>query len=179
VTPEEFDAHFDRFAVNVVRLEILPAYDVGGAEAERLAAARAGSARPVRSVRTSPWLARIAVQTIQQGKAWTRVRVIDDPPTDYQVNELIGYGEAQAVGDEVLIAQRADVPDHDDIGDFWLFDRNRPGEHAILMSYSDTGRWLGAERCDDPQVLSTLRRRLDEVMSRSTTLNEYLASRRG
>jgi hypothetical protein len=179
VTPEEFDAHFDRFAAHVTRLETLPAYDVGGAEAERHAAARSGRARPLRSVRTDPWLARIAVQTIQQGKAWTRVRVIDDPPTAYEVIQLHSYGEAQAVGEEVLIAQRADVPDHDGLGDFWLFDRDRPGEHAVLMTYSDTGQWLGAERCDDPQVLSTLRRRLDEVINRSTTLNEYLASRRG
>ncbi|MGI5131560.1 DUF6879 family protein [Pseudonocardia sp. CA-107938] len=177
MTPEEFDALFDSFASTVSRLETLPAYDVGGDEADRLAAARAGTPRPLRSVSTSPWLTRIAIQTIQQGKVWTRVRVLDDPLTDYESAELISYGEAQAVGEVVRIALRADVPG--DVSDFWLFDAGLPGEHAVLMSYDAEGHWLGADLCTDPATLANLRNQLEEVLARTVSLNEFLAGRRG
>ena len=56
----DLNACFDLFERTAERLEALPAYAVGGAEEERLRAFRLGLPRPERSVRTSPWLARIA-----------------------------------------------------------------------------------------------------------------------
>jgi hypothetical protein len=105
----EFGARFDEFRHTAVRLEALPGYRVGGREAERIAAWREGRPRPERSVRTDPWLARIAMTTLASGRGWERVRVFDDPPTAYQRQQIESYREAQAAGDRVVIASRAEV----------------------------------------------------------------------
>lgn len=77
VSGQTFDSLFESFERTVFRLEALPAYEVGGADAERFQAFQEGRPLSVRSVRTSPWLARIAVSTVTAGKAWSRVRVVD------------------------------------------------------------------------------------------------------
>lgn len=173
----DFDAYFDRFNSTVTRLETLPAYDVGGEEAARIQAWRDGRPRPERSVRTSPWVARIAVTTVTAGKSWTRVRVLDDPLTDYQRYQLPGYVEGQAAGERIFLARRADV---DDAGeDFWLFDSDSDDAFALVMSYDDGGRWLGFEHVDDPEATAALVRRLVAVQSRAVPLNVFLARAQG
>lgn len=172
MTPEDFDALFDSFTHSAVRYEGLGEYRVGGAEAERLAAFQAGHARPLRSVGTDPWLARIATTTLA-GKTWGRIRVVDTPLTDYQRYQLASHVEAQAVGEQVFIARRSDIPGSSD--DFWLFDRDTPTAHAVLMSYAADGRWLGAELTTDPTTLARLGGWLDSVRAVAVTLNEFLA----
>jgi hypothetical protein len=177
VTPEEFDALFDRFRLTVARLEALPAYDVGGQEAVRIQAFREGRPRPVRSVVTDPWLARIAVSTITAGKRWTRVRVVDDPLTDYQRYQLTSHQEAQAVGEQVLIAPRSVVGD---VGpDFWLFDESEPDAHAVVMRYDAQGHWLGASVVTDLDEAHRLGDRLRAVTASAVPLNDFLAVARG
>jgi uncharacterized protein DUF6879 len=168
LSPAEFNALFDSFTATVVRLEALPAYAVGGAEGERLAAFRAGQPRPLRSVRTDPWLARIAVTTVTAGKRWSRVRVVDDPLTDYERYELASYRESQSVGEEIQIAQRRDVGD---VGvDFWLFD----DRHVVLMHYHPDGSVDRRELCDDADVVAECRARLTAVEAAAVPLNVAL-----
>ena len=170
LTAPEFDALFDGFVATVVRLEALPAYAVGGAEQERLHAYHAGRARPLRTVRTDPWLARIAVSTVTAGKAWARLRVVDEPLTDYQRYQLASYRESQVVGEEIRIARRAVVGD---VGpDFWLFDDRL----VVLMHYHPDGRLDRRELRDDTQTLQKCRRRLDRVGQDAVALNEFLVS---
>ena len=127
----EFDALFNAFTTEVARLEALSAYAVGGSEQQRLDAFRGGHPRPLRSVRTDPWLARIAVSSVIAGKSWTRIRVVDTPMTDYQRYQMASYRESQAVGEQVRIALRTAVGD---VGpDFWLFD----GRMVVLMQHDD------------------------------------------
>jgi len=172
ISGEEFDALFDGFQSTAFRWESLPAYDVGGAEAERLAAWREGSPRPVQSVRTSPWLARIAATTTA-GKRWARVRVVDEPPTDYQRFQLAhAYPEAQAVGDEVRLIRRADVDE--DWSDFWLFDAGLSTACAVEMVYDEAGHWLSADLSRDPDHLAVLIEFAAEVTGLSIPLNAYL-----
>lgn len=173
MTPEEFDALFDAFRHTVARLETLPAYDVGGQEAVRLHAFRAGFPRPVRSVSTDPWLARIAITTVTAGKRWTRVRVVDDPLTDYERYQLASYRESQAVGEEVLLARRSGAIAGPD---FWLFDENEPDAHAVVMRYSEQGQWLGADLVTDANEVRELAERLHTVAAGSVPLNEFLVS---
>jgi hypothetical protein len=173
VTPEEFDALFDTFHHTVARLEALPAYDVGGQEAVRIQAFREGRPRPLRSVATDPWLARIAVSTITAGKRWTRVRVIDEPLTEYQRYQLASHQESQAAGERVLIAPRSAVGD---VGpDFWLFDEADPDAHAVAMRYDPEGRWLGATLVTGRDEVRELSERLQAVVARAVPLNEFLA----
>jgi hypothetical protein len=172
VTPEDFDALFDSFHSTVVRLETLPAYSVGGAEAQRLAAFRAGEPRPERSVRTDPWLARIALTTID-GKSWSRVRIVDSPPTEYQRYQFASYRESQAVGERVSVIERADA--RYDGPDFWLFDAGTPHARAVVMRYDDTGRWLGAELVTDPEDVGAMARAVARVAADAEPFNVYLS----
>lgn len=173
MTPEEFDALFDSFRHTVARLETLPAYDVGGSEAARIQAFREGRPRPLRSVATDPWLARIAVSTVTAAKQWIRVRVVDEPLTDYQRYQLASYRESQAAGEQVAITLRSFVGDAGP--DFWLFDEGEPDAHAVVMSYDGQGHWLGAELVTDRSKVRALADQLHIVAANAAPLNEFLA----
>lgn len=176
MTPEDFDALFDRFRATVVRLESLPAYSVGGAEADRIDAWRRGEPRPERSVRTSPWLARIAVTTATAGKTWGRVRVLDDPPTDYQRYQLSSYVESQAAGEAVTVVERGDVGF--ELGpDFWLFDAGTDDAYAAVMNYDADGRWMGVDLVTDAGRVAEMHDRYRRVADLAVPLNTYLARR--
>lgn len=173
MTPEEFDDAFDQFAVSAFRLETLQRYSVS-AEDTRMRAFREGMPRPERSVRTSPWLRRIALTTAA-GKSWSRVHVIQEPLSEYLRYELIGYVESMAVGEEIRLAH---PPQDQALVDFWLFDAGTPGAFAVLMRYDDAGTVLGYERVDKvdkPAELGALDSVRDLVWSRSWSLAEHLA----
>jgi hypothetical protein len=141
----DLNACFDLFERTAERLEVLPAYAAGGAEEERLRAFRLGLPRPERSVRTSPWLARIA-RTTAAGKSWRRIRVLGWPLTEYQRYQLTGYQESAAAGDVIRIADRSAHPELAALHrDFWLFDADGPQPFAALMTYDDAGRYVGSE----------------------------------
>lgn len=170
MTPEEFDDAFDQFRVSAFRLETLQCYSVS-AEDARMRAFREGTPRPERSVRTSPWLRRIALTTAA-GKLWSRVHIIEEPLSEYLRYELIGYVESMAVGEEIRLAYPLD--DRDPV-DFWLFDAGTPEGFAVLMRYNDDGAVLGYERVDKPAELVTLEAVRDLVWSQSWSLAEQLA----
>jgi hypothetical protein len=171
VTPEDFDALFDSFRSDVFRLEALPAY--AGEEDDRLEAFYSGRPLPERSVRTEPWLARIALTTITEYKSWLRVRVVDEPMTEFQRYQLEPYRESQAAGEQIRIVTRAALGD---VGpDFWLFDAGTADARGIVMHYSDDYRWLGADLVTDPATLAELDRRRQAAVAKAITFNEFLA----
>lgn len=176
MTPEYFDALFDTFHVTAVRLETLPAYAVADYEGDRLDAYLAGRPLPVRTVATDPWLARIATTTLA-GKQWSRIRVLDEPLTDYQRFELAVFPETQAVGETIRIVPRGAVTL--DGPDFWLFDGDTAAARAVVMSYGPDGQWLGAELAEDPETVATCVRRLRATAAVSVPLNAYLAVAHG
>ena len=174
MTPEQFDALFDQFSSSVFRLETLQQYAVGS-EDQRLRAFRDGTPRPERSVRTDPWLARIAVTTAA-GKRWTRVHVVEHPLSEYLRYELVGYVESQAAGDQILIADRSADQALDGLReDFWLFDADTDRPYAVLMRYAPDGAWLGADYTDDPDAITSLCSRRDTALTHAVPLNVYLA----
>ena len=168
-----FDAVFDTFRATAVRLETLPAYAVGGAEAVRLDAWRRGLARPERSVRTDPWLARIAASTMSDGKSWRRVRVFDDPLTDYQRFQVDSYREAQAVGDQVVIASRRAL--RDTVVDVWVFDQGYADAQAVVMHYRPDGGVDRRELVTEPASVAGLVAEVERVAAHAVPLNEWLA----
>lgn len=184
MTPEEFaaawskiDRIFDGDWHEVIRLEVHQDYAVPGEEAA-LQAWRQGLPRPVWSVRTDPWLARIAVTTAskEHPKHWKRCRIIEHPLTEYTRYELTGYTESQAAGEEIVITDRAADASLDALHqDFWLFDGDGPGASAIIMRYDREGHWLGAEHTRDPAVLARCVKQRDAALRYSVPLNEYLA----
>jgi hypothetical protein len=172
LSPEEFGALFDRFEVEAFRLETLPVYLVDE-ETEQIAAWRAGRPRPERSVRTDPWLRRIAL-TAAAGKSWRRVHVVRLPLSEYVTWELIGYGENQTAGEQIRIAERtaslAELPE------FWLFDGDASSAYAAEMRYDADGRYLGAELATEPARLEELRAARDLAWHAGVPLNEFLAA---
>lgn len=173
MNPEEFDELFDTFQHTVARLETLPVYAVGGAEAERVAAFHAGRPRLLRTVLTDPWLARMA-RTSVTGKQWVRVRVVDEPLTPYQRYEMASYRESQTVGEQVSVVSRsaAGVEGRD----FWLFDATDQDGFAVLMHYDSEGHWEGAEVVTDRGVIIGMMAELDLAARAAVPLNDFLAT---
>lgn len=175
MTGVDFDALFDQFAHSAFRLEARPTYNVGGQEAVRIAAYRARQARPERSVRTDPWLTRIAVTTAQ-GKQWRRLRVLDDPLTDYERYQLLSgtYIEAQSCGDQTVLVDRALAGPAAEFADFWLFDGGLPTAHGFLMHYTREGQFEGLVPAGVAE-LRAMQDIADRVTPTATPLAEYLA----
>lgn len=171
MTPDEFNAAFDSFQVSAFRLECLQTYAVS-AEDARLRAFREGLPRPERSVRTSPWLQRIAATTMA-GKSWMRVRLVRHPLTEYTRYELISFVESVAAGDETRIVDLNAHPELADLGpDFWLFDGSSPMEFAIVINYDADGAVIGHERTTDT---GWCRDQATRAFVRSISLAEFLA----
>lgn len=177
MTPEDFDALFDTFRHSAYRLEALRAYQVGGLEEARFEAFQRGQPLPERSVRTSPWVARIAVSTVKDGRDWSRTRVVDQPLTPFQRYQLESYRESQAVGEAVGLVERSRVGD---VGsDFWLLDGGTDSARAVVMRYDDDGHWLGADLVTDTAELVVLEERRQAVQAIAVPLNEFLAGTHG
>lgn len=171
---DTFDALFDRARHSVFRWEAREAYAVPGDDA-RMVAFQQGLPRPERSVRTSPWLARIAAQTTRPDPVdWCRVRVIErGHVSDYDRFSLLAYVESQAAGERVLVIE----PNLVDSPDFWLIDGGTPEAVAVWMDYDDNGHLAGRRLVDDPNVMPGLVALRDRVVSLAQPLNVWLAGR--
>jgi hypothetical protein len=174
MTPEEFENCFDRFQASAFRLECLQAYDVDE-EHEEIAAWRRGLPRPEYSVRTDPWLRRIAMTTVA-GKSWQRARVVRHPLSEYLHWELLGYVESQAVGEQIGLIDQADHPELTQLPDFWLFDAGTAEAFGVQMHYDSTGRFVSAELVTDPATLDAWTATARSVWAEAVPLNRFLAT---
>lgn len=165
-----FDALFDTFRHTAFRYEGLPAYNVPD-EVERIQAWREHRPRPERSVRTSPWLRRIAVTTAQD-KEWSRVRAVDWPLPEYLRYELAGYVENQTAGDATSLVSR-DQASHG--RDFWLFDGGTEHARAAMLNYTDDGGFVGYDLITDTDALADLEATRQRLLAVSVPLNVWLA----
>lgn len=175
MTPEQFDEAFDSFVESAFRMETLQWYTVDS-ETPRIQAFLRGEPRPDRSVRTSPWLRRVALSTAA-GKHWSRVHIVDLPLTEYLRYQLAGYLESAAAGEEIRIAVRRG---HAELAhlreDFWLFDADTPGAFAIAMRFDGIGRPLDHERVTDPARIDAYSRARALALEASMSLNEFVAT---
>ncbi|WP_433870317.1 DUF6879 family protein [Saccharopolyspora sp. CA-218241] len=92
-----------------------------------------------------PWLDDVAAAA-RAGKTFARVRVFQEPPTEYQRWQLDLSPENIAAGEDVRVlvdhqADRLDLP----ANDFWFFD----DEHVALMHFEDQ-QFAGASVLADP-----------------------------
>jgi hypothetical protein len=150
MTADDFNALFDRFEHEAFRLETLPVYVVEQ-EQEPFAAFLDGRARPLTEVPyLAQWFDAIRSAT-SAGRRISRVRILDDPPTDYQRFE-IWAGQFNTESGEVLRylqrhrAEDAGIP----LGtDWWLFDSRR----LAIMNFDPHGRPLGGEIVTDKCVI--------------------------
>ncbi|MFV2011261.1 MULTISPECIES: DUF6879 family protein [unclassified Micromonospora] len=90
------------------------------------------------------WLDLMASQT-STGKRVERVRVVDDPPSDYLRFEISITPYNLAVGEDIRyidrdVADALDLPHHD----FWLFDSRK----LAVLHFGDDDTFLGFEAVD-------------------------------
>lgn len=167
----DFSRLYDEFTHTAFRIETRQDYAVHG-EDPSLRAFRDGTARPERSVRTSPWLARIAADTIA-GKQWGRVRLVEWPLTEYTRWELVSFGESQAAGEQIWLADAAQV---EYVGpDVWLFDAGTDHPVAFETIYTEDGAVRDRRLIEDPGTLAGLARSRDQALAVAVPLNEFLA----
>ena len=175
MTLEEFDQLFDTFTTSAFHLETHQTYAISE-EDERLRAFREGRPRPERSVRTTPWLRRVAVTTTQ-GKHWSRVHIIEHPLTEYLRYQLIGYVESQAAGEEIRLADRGQHPELTELGpDSWLFDAGTPQAFGAVLHFDRDGHLLGIEKVTATDAVNELERQRWIALEHSVSLAEYLTT---
>lgn len=151
LTLVEFEVALKQFEHTAFRLELQPAYLVPE-ETELLTTFLRGEPVPPTTVYKG-WYDQIA-EHVRQGKRIERVRVHDDPPTDYQrferwldkwnrqAGEVMRYitrQQAHHVG--LLPGAGSD--------DWWLFDSSR----LIKMRFDTSGRPRGYELIEEPAVV--------------------------
>lgn len=154
----------DQFRMTALRLETRTAYHDDDPD---------DGPPPVRSIRTNRYLERIARTTLD-GKTWRRLRVVDDPPTPYQREQLDAYRESQAVGEIIDMVPRAVLPDG--LDDVWLFDAEGARPFALHLGIAPNGApdLTRDELLTNPADVADLSRRLAELEQHAVPLNEYV-----
>ncbi|WP_455361991.1 DUF6879 family protein [Streptomyces sp. SYSU K21746] len=103
-----------------------------------------------------PWNVNVRQKTAQ-GARFSRVRIIDEPPTDGQRFLMATAAGNVEAGEDIRVlprseAERLELPDFD----LWLFD----SRVLVRMHIDDTDTTIGVEVVDDPaQVLAACRAR--------------------
>lgn len=164
---EDFGRLFTTFANSAFRLETLDWYTVDD-EAEPLRAFLAG--RPIGGTWMSTWLEMIREST-DEGRKFTRVRLMREPPNDYMRFTLYCSQFNQTAGEDIRFlnmdfARRLGLPSYD----FWLFDGDRVGR----LHFTQNGKFLGAEIFTDLQTVTAHRRYQKIALEHATPYSEYL-----
>jgi hypothetical protein len=151
LTPDDFNHLFGRFEQEAFRLEVQPTY-VLDYEQEAVNEFLQGEPRPVTEHRFyADWLSQIKAAT-NEGRRILRVRVLSDPPTDYQRWEVWASRWNTDAGEQIRYlgrsqAIKAGVPLTDD---WWLFDR----QQLARMRFAADGTGLGGYIVSDPETIT-------------------------
>jgi hypothetical protein len=151
LTPDDFNHLFGRFEQEAFRFEVQPVYLVAE-ERETFEEFLRGEPRPITEFPFfTSWLDQIKAAT-SEGRRVIRVRVLEDPPTDYQRWEVWAGQYNAAVGEEIRYLARAKataagIPLTDD---WWLFDRRR----LARMRFDADGTPLGGYIVSDPETIT-------------------------
>lgn len=151
LTAGEWAATLDDFEHSAFRLELQPAYRVDH-ESGLFARFMAGDRTPPLDDQASlDWFAKVR-RHVAAGKRFERVRVFEDPPTDYQrwlrwvsrwnveAGEHQRYMTRRKAYDVGLLPAAGDE-------DWWLFDSAR----LAVMRFGPDGRKVSSELVTDPE----------------------------
>lgn len=165
----EWTRLFTTFTRSAFRLEGLQHYAEPD-EAEAVARFCAGQDP---EVDLSWWLG-LARGHTSAGRIMSRVRIIEEPPTDYTRFELACYPAMVEAGDDIRIiagpptAVHHGLPSHD----FWLFD----DRDVWVLTYDPAGVFLCAELLDDPRAVADHLRWRDLAVAQSISVHDYLST---
>jgi hypothetical protein len=172
VTQAEFNRLLATFRCSAFRLETQAAYALGY---ERADFDRFLSGAPVPPTELDwwrPWLEQIERLT-QEGKTISRVRVLAEPPTEYQRWELWAAPWHARAGEQISYiprgrAERIDLPL---AYDWWLLD----DERLIVMRYTSTGEIDSKELITEPGIVAR-HREWRALAARNATPAEEIAA---
>jgi hypothetical protein len=169
ITEEEFGVLLRSFRRSAFRLETLDAYALESerADFELFLAGRPG-APPWQD-----WLDQVAAQTAE-GKTVTRVRVLAEPPTDYQ-RWMLWAGPWYARAREEILCMprsRAAVLRLPLEVDWWLLD----DERLILMYFTNAGEIVGKLLITEPGIVARYREWRDLAVRNATAAEEFAAA---
>jgi hypothetical protein len=172
LSQDMFSGLFDRFE-NAFRFETRDAYPLGpGREDFDLFLAGTPSP-PTECEWLKPWLTKLSDWT-RDGRTISRVRVLAEPPTDYQRWLLWGHPWMARAGEDTqymtrTTAQQAGLP----LGhDWWLFD----GTHVVEMWFSDQNETTGMRYVDERQAVANYRRWRDVALQHAVTAQRVAAA---
>jgi hypothetical protein len=150
LTPNDFNHLFGRFQQEAFRFEVQPVYLIEQ-EREHVEEFLQGEPRPLTGFPFfTSWFEQIKAAT-GAGRHVIRVRVLTDPPTDYQRWEVWAGQFNTRYGEEIrylrrTVAIEAHIPLTDD---WWLFDRQR----LARMQFAPDGTPQGGYIVTDPDVV--------------------------
>jgi Family of unknown function (DUF6879) len=173
ITEAEFGRLLESFGFSAWRLETCDSYhlDYEAADFEQFLAGR-----PVPPPEVSwwrPWLDMISVMT-QEGKRIGRVRILAEPPSDYQRWELWAARWHADAGEQIGYLSRSQavalgLPTN---YDWWLLDE----QAVIVMRFDETGRIAGKELVTDPGIVARHREWRDLVVRHAIPAEEFTAA---
>jgi hypothetical protein len=167
---EDFMRLFDAFERTAWRLETRDYYHV----AEEQAALRDFLAgKPIDLAQFEPWWATVR-RIVTTGRTMSRVRLVSEPPTDYQRFELAAAPANISAGETIMLLERSrastiDLPDYD----FWLFDDAR----LVTMVFADDGHMVEAIVTDDQDTVQRHREVQARAAAAATPYADHHASR--
>jgi Family of unknown function (DUF6879) len=173
ITETEFDGLFRSFRETAFRLETRDMYALSYEEAD-YRRFLAGSPSPPPDISWwRPWLDQIADLT-KQGKRISRVRILAEPPSDYQRWELWAAPWHAAAGEHIRYMQRNTAAR---MGlptgcDWWLFD----DERLVIMRFDEAGRIDGKVLVTDPPVIAQHREWRDLAVRNAVPADEIAAA---
>lgn len=160
------------------RWENQPVYAITDERASVEAFLAGHPADPMEDPYLSPWMHQVAEQTVT-GRRIGRVRVMEEPPTDYQRWELWLDRWNRGAGEQIeyLTRSQAAALGTSPFGDcdWWLFD----DERVMLMFFDATGYRCRVELTEDPaDVLAARlwRTRAPDAYARAASSKRPLAA---
>lgn len=173
ITEAEFDDLLSSFARTAFRLETRDSYALGyeAADYERFLA---GDPVPPPEVSWwRPWLDQITDLT-RAGKRISRVRILAEPPTDYQRWELWAAPWHAGAGEDIRYLRRRDAVSAGlpVTSDWWLLD----DERVILMRFDAEGRITGKLLVTSPDVAARHREWRDLAVLNAMPAEEFTAA---
>jgi hypothetical protein len=169
ISEEEFGEMLRTISNSAFRLETLDAYalDYERADFELFLAGRPGPPP------WQEWLEQVAAQT-RQGKTVSRVRVLAEPPTDYQRWMLWAQPWYERVREDIryMPRSRAAALKLPLEVDWWLLD----DERLVLMYFTSVGQISGKILITEPGIVARYREWRDLALRNASTAEEVAAA---
>jgi hypothetical protein len=173
ITEADFDELLRSFRSSAFRLETRDHYALDYEQADFDAVLAGSPADPADVTWWRPWLEQISDLTAQ-GRTIGRVRVIADPPSDYQRWEIWAGPWHAAAGERVGYLPRR-LAEHIGLpvtGDWWLLD----DERLIVMYFTEAGEIAGKDLITDPGIVARHREWRDLAVRNATPAEEIAAA---